>query len=89
MKRNRSFCIGGLGAVCMQLGLLCQSTAMVLQSASTSASLVAQLVQKRTAVVSSSILAHMLKAYFSRSLSSAVLGKMGNCWLVGESQRKG
>lgn len=53
--------------------------------ASTSSGLVAQLVQKRTAVCPSSILPQWLKLYFSASFSSAASGTMGNCWLVGES----
>ena len=59
------------------------------RSWSTASSRVAQLVHRRMAVCSSSTLAQMDTAYFSRSLASSRLGKMGNCWLVGEAAKKG
>ena len=46
--------------------------------ASTSSSLVAQLVQKRTAVWEPSTLPQWLKVYFSASFSSTASGTMGN-----------
>ena len=54
-------------------------------SCSTSASFVAQLVQKRTAMCVSSTLPQWLKLYFSASFSRQASGTMGNCWFVGES----
>lgn len=53
--------------------------------ASTSSSRVAQLVQNRTAVCSASGLAVRVMAYFSLRALYQLLGRMGNCWLVGES----
>lgn len=53
--------------------------------ASTSSLRVAQLVQNRTAVCSASGLAVRVMAYFSLRALYQLLGRMGNCWLVGES----
>ena len=58
---------------------------MSAMSASTSAGLVAQLVQKRTARCVSSTLAQSEKLYFSASFASCASGTIGNCWFVGES----
>lgn len=57
--------------------------------ASTSSSRVAQLVTKRTAFRPSGRGSQVSKAAYCRSFSSCAFVRMGNCWLVGESAKRG
>lgn len=57
-------------------------------NASTASDLVAQLVQKRTAVWPASIFCHTEKRKSFERRSIVSLSNIGNCWFVGLSTRK-